>query len=168
MKQIPILIRAFALACALPLVSWAQQTVSGTVTDDNGLPLPGATVVVQNTNRGTTTDFDGKYQIQAIQGETLTFSYVGYASQNITVGSNATINAQLLPAGTLEEVVVTGQNIEREARSLGYAVTSLGADAVQSKTEGDIGRILSGQVAGLNVIATSGISGSGTNIIIRG
>jgi hypothetical protein len=84
MKQIPILFRAFALACALPLVSWAQQTVSGTVTDDNGLPLPGATVVVQNTNRGTTTDFDGKYQIQAIQGETLTFSYVGYASQNIT------------------------------------------------------------------------------------
>ncbi|MGB0260930.1 MAG: carboxypeptidase-like regulatory domain-containing protein [Flavobacteriaceae bacterium] len=141
MKQIPILIRAFApsrlrafaLACALPLVSWAQQTVSGTVTDDNGLPLPGATVVVQNTNRGTTTDFDGKYQIQAIQGETLTFSYVGYASQNITVGSNATINVQMEPTGLLEEVVITAYGTTTKEAFTGSAGL-IGSDEISLRS----------------------------------
>lgn len=63
-----------------------QQSVSGTVTDESGLPLPGVSITVKNTTRGVTTDFDGKYNISASQGETLVFSYVGYATQEKSVG----------------------------------------------------------------------------------
>jgi hypothetical protein len=76
---------------------WAQ-TVSGTVMDENNQPLPGATVIVQGTTTGTFTDFDGKYQINAAQGQTLVFSYVGYATQNVVV-NNATHDVSLQPSG---------------------------------------------------------------------
>ena len=183
MKQIPILIRAFApsrlrafapsrlrafaLACALPLVSWAQQTVSGTVTDDNGLPLPGATVVVQNTNRGTTTDFDGKYQIQAIQGETLTFSYVGYASQNISVGSNATINVQMEPTGLLEEVVITAYGTTTKEAFTGSAGL-IGSDEISLRSATSPIGVLEGNTTGLQIINDSGAPGASPGIVIRG
>jgi hypothetical protein len=70
-----------------PLSIWAQEQVSGTVTDENGAPLPGATVLVEETNQGTTTDFDGNYQINAAQGQTLVFSYVGYTTQMLEISS---------------------------------------------------------------------------------
>ena len=99
-------------------------------------------MVVQNTNRGTTTDFDGNYQIQATQGETLAFSYVGYASQNIAVGSQATINVQMQTARLLEEVVITEKykslygNAPVEAwvdyRRTGYPELTPNPDAVPS------------------------------------
>ena len=76
--------------------SFAQQkNVSGTVSDENGLPLLGATVVISGTSSGTTTDFDGNYTINANTGDVLTFSYVGYQSQNITVGNSNTVNVTL-------------------------------------------------------------------------
>ncbi len=74
------------LLALMSMAAWAQ-TVSGTETDENNQPLPGATVIVQGTNNGTSTDFDGKYQINATQGQTLAFSYVGYATQNVTVST---------------------------------------------------------------------------------
>lgn len=92
--------------------AWAQ-TVSGTVTDENNQPLPGATVIVQGTNRWTSTDFDGKYQINATQGETLVFSYVGYATQSIAV-SGATQNVSLQPDNALDEVVLTALGLEKK------------------------------------------------------
>ena len=79
---------------ALTLSAYAQQ-VSGTVSDENGVPLPGATVVVEGTSTGVSTDFDGNYSISASQGDTLVFSFVGYASQSVVVGSSATINVSL-------------------------------------------------------------------------
>jgi len=74
------------------LVGFAQSTVSGTVSDSDGLPLPGATVVVQGTSIGVTSDFDGNYSISASQGDVLVFSYVGYESQTVTVGTSSTVN----------------------------------------------------------------------------
>ena len=77
-------------------LSFAQQnTISGTVSDENGLPLLGATIVISGTTSGTTTDFDGNYKINANTGDVLTFSYVGYQSQNITVGNSNTVNVTL-------------------------------------------------------------------------
>ena len=88
-------------------LSFAQEkTISGTVLDENGLPLPGATVVIQNTTTGVSTDFDGNYSISASSGDVLQFSYVGYATQTKTVGSANTINVTLQPDNALEEVVV--------------------------------------------------------------
>ena len=77
-------------------ISFAQnQNVSGTVSDENGLPLPGATVVVEGTTTGVSTDFDGNYSIQANQGDVLLFSYVGYSTQSQAVGASNTINVSI-------------------------------------------------------------------------
>ena len=90
-------------------ISFAQnQNVSGTVSDENGLPLPGATVVIEGTTTGVSTDFDGNYSIQANQGDVLLFSYVGYSTQSQAVGASNTINVSMEQDNALEEVVVVG------------------------------------------------------------
>lgn len=94
------------LLALMSTAAWAQ-TESGTVTDENNQPLPGATVIVQGTNNGTSTDFNGRYQINATQGQTLAYSYAGYATQNVTV-SAATHGVILELDNTLAEVVVVG------------------------------------------------------------
>ena len=120
-----------------------QKSVSGTILDETGGPLPGATVLVDGTNRGVTTDFDGNFSIQVSEGETLIVSYVGYADQSIPVGSQDSYSATLSPVNELEEVVVTALGIERESKSLGYSVsrvdteieyTCTGASAVETIT----------------------------------
>ncbi|MGY8920110.1 MAG: carboxypeptidase-like regulatory domain-containing protein, partial [Flavobacteriales bacterium] len=97
----------------------AQTSVSGTVSDSSGVPLPGATVVVAGTQNGVTTDFDGVYSISASEGDVLSVSYVGFITQNVTVGASASVNVTLVSDNTLEEVVVTALGITREAKSLG-------------------------------------------------
>ena len=124
-------------------------------------------MVVQNTNRGTTTDFDGKYQIQAIQGESLTFSYVGYASQNITVGSNAIINVQLLTSGTLEEVVVVAYGTQKREAVTG-SVAELKAEALENTHNPNIVQGIVGKLAGVQVINNSGQPGFSPTVRIRG
>ena len=133
-----------------------QKTVSGTVSDENGLPLIGATVVISGTSSGTTTDFDGNYKINANTGDVLNFSYVGYSDQNITVSASNTINTTLQPDNTLDEVVITAQGIKREKRSLGYAVTTLKSEKIEQKSEGDIARVLNGKIAGVNITSSNG------------
>ena len=88
-------------------LSLAQLTISGTVSDDEGIPLPGATVVVQNSSNGVSTDFDGLYSITANSGDVLVFSFVGYGDQSVTVGSSDKIDISLTSEGALEEVIVT-------------------------------------------------------------
>ena len=88
-------------------VALAQQVVTGSVTDQDGMPLPGATVVIKGTSSATTADFDGNYTIAAKNGEVLVISYVGYSAAEITV-DGATANAILSSSNDLEEVVVTG------------------------------------------------------------
>ena len=149
--------------------SFAQQkNVSGTVSDENGLPLLGATVVISGTTSGTTTDFDGNYKINANTGDVLTFSYVGYQNQNITVGNSNNVNVTLQLDNTLDEVVVTAQGIKREKKALGYSVSTLKSSEVESRPEGDIARVLNGKIAGVDIVGTGGLAGSGTNINIRG
>ena len=77
----------------------AQKTITGVVSDNEGLPLPGATILVQGTSTGVTTDFDGNFSITAEEGDTLNISYVGYQSQSIEVGDQDTLNISLaIPA----------------------------------------------------------------------
>ncbi|MGO4918284.1 SusC/RagA family TonB-linked outer membrane protein [Maribacter spongiicola] len=151
-------------------ISFAQQkTVSGTVTDQGGLPLPGVNIVVQGTTTGTQTDFDGNYSIMASQGETLLFTYIGQKAVRQAVGASSTVNVTMEEdAQALEEVVVTAQGIKREKKSLGYAVSSVGEEDLEQKAEGDVGRVLNGKASGVLINAASGVSGSATNIIIRG
>ncbi|GAA4271322.1 SusC/RagA family TonB-linked outer membrane protein [Aquimarina gracilis] len=146
-----------------------EKTVSGTVTDDKGLPLPGVNIVVKNTATGTQTDFDGNYSIETNKGAVLTFSYVGFSTKEMVVGDGDTINIQLEAAASeLEEVVVTAQGISRQKKALGYAVTTIAAESIEESPERDLARVLTGKVAGVAVTSTGGTVGSGTNIIIRG
>ncbi|MGB5822036.1 MAG: SusC/RagA family TonB-linked outer membrane protein [Saonia sp.] len=151
-------------------LSFAQEkTISGTVTDQDGLPLPGVNIVVVGTSTGTQTDFDGNYSITASSGQTLLFTYIGEKDVSMVVGTSNTINVQMEEdAQALEEVIVTAQGIKREKQALGYAVSEVGSEQLEQRPEGDVGRVLTGKASGLNITQQSGLSGSGTNIIIRG
>jgi hypothetical protein len=130
------------MALIVHLTFAQQKTVSGTVSDENGLPLIGANVIISGTSSGTTTDFDGKYLLNASTGDVLNFSYVGYSDQNITVGASNTIDATLQLDNTLDEVVVTAQGIKRDKKALGYAVTTIKSEAIENKPETDIAKLL--------------------------
>ena len=158
-----------ALCLSMAFVQAQEKSVSGTVTDQEGVPLPGVNIIVKGTTNGTQSDFDGQYLIEASVGDVLVFSYLGQRTVERSVGAENTINVQMQEdASQLEEVVVTAQGIVREKRSLGYAVTTVEADKVESRPEADIARVLNGKVAGVNITNNNGLSGSGTNIIIRG
>ncbi|MEZ4811529.1 MAG: SusC/RagA family TonB-linked outer membrane protein [Allomuricauda sp.] len=151
-------------------LSFAQdKTITGTVTDADGLPLPGVNIVVEGTTNGTQTDFDGNYSISASQGQTLLFTYIGQKPASRVVGAGNVINVQMEEdTQALEEVVVTALGIKREKQALGYAVAEVSSEQLEEKAEGDLGRVLTGKASGVNITQQSGLSGSGTNIIIRG
>lgn len=157
----------FAITC-MSASLWAQQIVSGTVTDESGVPMPGATVVVQGTNNGTTTDFDGKYQIQASQGQTLVFSFVGYANQSVTVCSSATVDVQLQTDNELDEVVLTALGLEKKKDNDLSSSTSVKKEAISKSGESGIIQGLAGKTSGLKITRNTGDPGSGAYIQIRG
>ncbi len=148
----------------------AQTKISGKVTSaDDGTGIPGVTVQIKGTAKGTQTGLDGGYSIEAASNQTLVYSFVGMLSQEVAVGNKATINVALgSDAQALSEVVVTAQGIVREKKALGYAVTTVGADLINNRPEADISRVLQGKAPGVNITSTGGVSGTGTNIVIRG
>ncbi len=160
----------FTLCLALSMqFAFAQEkTVTGVVSDESG-PLPGANVIIKSTKKGTQTDVDGKYSLKAKAGDVLIFSFIGMKDATATVGASNTVNMVMKSGGEeLSEVVVTSQGIKKEKKALGYAVTTIKAEEFASKPSTDIARALTGKAPGVNIQQTSGLSGSGTNIIIRG
>ena len=149
-------------------LSFAQKTVSGTVTDSSGVPLPGATVVVQGTSNGVTTNFDGIYSISANEGDQLVASFVGYASVSATVGASSTLDFSLSPDNSLEEVVVTALGITRAAKSLGFAQQAVSGDALTKTKETDFRTALAGKVAGVQVIGGTSSTFEPSAIRLRG
>jgi len=150
-------------------LTFAQQTISGNVTDDNGLPLPGVNIVIKGTATGTQSDFDGNYTINANVGQTLVFTYVGFATQERAVtASTSRIDLQMQAGEELTQVIVTGFSIAREKKAIGYAVSEVASESIEQRSEGDVARVLSGKSSGVVINNTSGISGSATNINIRG
>ena len=144
----------------------AQNIVAGTITDEDGVFLPGASITVLDSNVGTISDFDGKFSIQANTGDTLIVSYVGYTNQEIVVSENS--NFQItLRSNLLDEVVVTALGISREKKSLGYSVSEISGDNVNTIKDNNLANSLTGKVAGLQ-ISTAGSLGSGSRITIRG
>ncbi len=149
-------------------LTFAQQTISGTVTDDIGLPLPGVNIVIKGTTTGTQSDFDGNYTIDANVGQTLVFTYVGFSTQERAVTASTTrIDLQMQAGEELTEVIVTGYGIKREKKALGYAVSTVDSELIEGKPQSDIVRSLSGKVSGVQITGTGGATGSGTNFIIR-
>lgn len=146
-----------------------EKTISGTVTDEKGLPLPGTTIILKGTTSGVSTDFDGNYSIKAIQGSTLVFSFVGYDTQEIRVETSSTINVVLKEnAQTLDEVVITALGIKRNERSLGYSVNAIKSEEITENSEPDLLRSLNGKVPGVNINVSTGVAGASNKINIRG
>ncbi|EWH14360.1 TonB-dependent receptor plug [Cellulophaga geojensis KL-A] len=149
-------------------IAYSQQ-ISGTVTDSEGIPLLGVTIVVKGTQNGTTTDFDGKYIIDAKQSDVLKFSYIGMLPKEITVGATSVINVTLEEdASLLDEVVVTAFGVEKKEKSLGYSVTQVKSEDLNLSGQANALEALQGRVAGVQINRTSGSSGGGVDILIRG
>ena len=144
-----------------------QSTVTGTVTDADGTPLPGANVLVKGTTNGTQTDFDGNYTLNADGNAVLVFSYLGFETLEIAVAGKTTINATLQEdAAALDEVVVTGYTTESK-RETTAAVSIVKAEDLAAVPSGNIEQQLQGRVAGVTVI-TNGQPGSTSQIRVRG
>ncbi|KIA99886.1 SusC/RagA family TonB-linked outer membrane protein [Flavobacterium sp. KMS] len=144
-----------------------ERVVSGIVSDNTGMPLPGVSVLVKGTKSGTQTDFDGKYSIKASPSQILVFSYIGMKTQEI-VASSPSVSAKLSSSSVeLEGVVVTALGIKREKKSLGYSAQSVTAEQVSTVPTGNFVNNLSGKVAGLSVTQGTNFGGS-TNVVLRG
>lgn len=144
-----------------------ERAVSGTVSDNAGLPLPGVSVLVKGTKSGTQTDFDGKYSIKATSSQVLIFSYIGMKTQEITASSTA-VNVNLKDDSVqLEGVVVTAFGIKKQKRSLGYATANVGAKELTEVTNVNVFESLSGKVAGVDITAPAQV-GASSKVIIRG
>lgn len=151
----------------LPLSIFSQNTVEGTVVDDQNIPVPGINILVEGTQRGTTTDFDGNYTLEVSEGEVIVFSYLGFKTQKITYTGQNRVDVTLQPdTEQLEEVVLIGYGTSKK-KDLTGSVTSIAEDDF---TKGNIitpENLINGRVAGVTV-NTSGAPGSGSEIRIRG
>ncbi|MEJ6556890.1 MAG: TonB-dependent receptor [Flavobacteriaceae bacterium] len=147
----------------------AQQDISGTVVEqDTGGGLPGVTIVISGTNKGTTTDFDGNFTISANKGDLLIVSYIGFDTQQITIGDETSISIQLAEGqNKLNEIVVTGYGTQIKKEVTG-AVAVIGAESIEKLNPVRIEQALQGQVAGVNITSASGAPGAASNIRIRG
>ncbi|MCY4216704.1 MAG: TonB-dependent receptor [Flavobacteriaceae bacterium] len=159
--------------CFIILTCWighAQQTnaVSGTVSDDQGLPLMGVSVIEVGTNNGTVTGFDGTYTIDVQNEAFLSFSYLGFVSQEYEILSSQTINVALQPdQSALEEVVVIGYGSVRR-KDLTGSVGTADLEDINTAPVGSIDGALGGRVAGLLITSSQGRPGASTDIRIRG
>ena len=146
----------------------AQQTVTGTVTDENDQGIPGANIVVQGTTNGTQSDFDGNYTITVSSGDVLVFSYLGYATQNVTVGDQTTINVNMqTDQQQLDEVIVIGYGTARKKDVTG-AVSRVSAESFENQPVTRVDEALQGRAAGVTVAKANGAPGAGIKIRIRG
>ncbi|MFP4845924.1 VIT domain-containing protein [Winogradskyella sp. PE311] len=150
-------------------IDTTKRIVNGTiVASTDGLPLPGASVVVKGTNRGAQTDFDGNFTINAQPNETLVFSYIGYINREFTLNSNRNLDIVLSEdASTLDEVVVVGYQTLRKATTR-VASVSVTAETIENRPNASFVQTLSGQVAGLNITSNSGQPGGNSIVRLRG
>ena len=150
-------------------ISFGQEkVVSGTVTDQNNLPLPGVNVLVKGTSTGTQTDFDGNYSIRASVGQTLVFSYLGQKTIENKVGSSNTISISMEEdASQLEEVVVVGYGTQSK-RTLTDAISRLSSEDIEEVPNPNLQNALVGKAAGVQITQTNGKAEGGINIRVRG
>ena len=149
--------------------SFAQErAVSGNVVDQDNVPLPGVSVVVVGTTRGTQTDFDGNYTIRVNSNETLRFTYIGQTTVDRNVGTASVVNVQMMEdAEALEEVVVQGyRTAAREKSSI--ASQTITAKSIENRPNANVIQTLSGQVAGLDISTSSGQPGAAPTVRLRG
>lgn len=145
------------------------ETITGQVLDNEGEPLIGATVAVKGGGAATATDIDGNFTLKARPGDTLTFSYIGYANQEHKVGANTKFDITMSEdSKMLDEVVVTALGIKREQKSLSYNVQQLKGDVLSENKDANFINGLAGKVAGVNINASSSGVGGISKVVMRG
>ncbi|WP_031426100.1 SusC/RagA family TonB-linked outer membrane protein [Flavimarina sp. Hel_I_48] len=145
-----------------------QKTITGTVTDNENMPLPGVSVMVRGTTKGAQTDFDGNYSISAERGSTLVLSYIGFKPTEILIGDSDTYDASLqVETGELEEVIVMGY-VSKRREDLTGSTVQINSDELQQTPMASVDQALQGKVAGLQISSSSGTPGAVQNIRIRG
>ena len=149
-------------------ISFAQdRTISGTVSDETG-PLPGVNVLKKGTTSGVETDFDGKFSIQAKNGDILIFSFVGMKTIEKTVGTSNTISVVMASDNVLDEVVVTALGMSKKEKAIGYAVQKVDGEKLSQSKETNIVNSLQGQIAGVQIQGSQSALGGSSRITIRG
>jgi TonB-linked SusC/RagA family outer membrane protein len=166
MKQ-NFIFKTFLFLC-LSITAFGQK-ISGKVTDETGDALPGVSVTIKGIPKGTTTDVDGNYSLDVPSSGTLVFSYVGYAAQEIKVGSSSTIDVKMVSdASALSEVVVTALGISKDQRTLSYATQQVDTKNFSKAKELNVANSLAGRVAGLDVVRSSSGLGGSSRVVLRG
>ena len=150
-------------------VSFAQEkTISGTVSDKSGV-LPGVSIVIEGSNRGVETNFDGKYSIEANSGDVFVFRYLGYETAKITVANSNIINITLVEGGeVLDEIVITAYGIKRDKKSLGFSQQTVAGPALTQAKETDLSNALAGKVSGVQIVGNSSSTFGNSTIRLRG
>ncbi|SEA75366.1 SusC/RagA family TonB-linked outer membrane protein [Pedobacter hartonius] len=169
MKKIYVRCFCVLLLSLLTMSTYAQKTVTGTVKDAGGDPLPAVSVMVKGTKLGTNTDGTGRFSISAPANAVLVFRYLGFKIQETAVGTSGIVNVVLLEdKNDLSEVVVTALGIQREKKSLGYAVQEVKGSTLVETREPNLVNTLSGKVAGLQVTRSSNGPAGSSKITLRG
>ncbi|RYF37901.1 MAG: SusC/RagA family TonB-linked outer membrane protein [Chitinophagaceae bacterium] len=151
------------------VLAFAQvRVISGLVSSAPGTPLPFASVTIKGTTKGTTTDANGNFKLEAQKGDVLVISAVGTKSTEITVGDNNTYSVTLEASGDLSEVIVTALGIKRDVRSVGYAVQSVSAEDLTFSKSVDVSASLAGKVAGVKLVGSPSSTYDNATITIRG
>ena len=167
-KKFSIVLVSFVLFFAQILLA-QQSSVSGTVTDESGEPLPGVNVIEQGTTNGTSTDFDGNFSIEISDGATLEFSSMGFAPKSVAVAGQTSITVSLEEdSEQLGEVVVTALGIRKEQKALGYSLTEVGGEELSSIKQPNAINALQGKIAGVNITQNATGAAGSSRVIIRG
>ncbi len=161
--------RLLILLCLISSTVLAQmKTVTGTVTDEDGLPLPGVNIIIKDTNRGTQSDFDGNYAIETQNGEIISFSYVGFVTSEIAVADQNEINITLVAdISTLEEVVVVGFGTQSR-RKITANIASISSEEINEIPTPSLQSTLTGKAAGVQVTQLNGKVEGGIKVRVRG
>lgn len=168
MKLTKLLIFCFSSILFSVYAQAQDVTVNGIVNDESGMPVPGASVVIKGTGKGTSSDFDGKFQLQAPSNGVLTITFIGYATINEPINGRSKIVVQLRPESqTLNEVVVIGYGTQKKSVVTG-AISKVKSEDIENLPVSRVEQTLQGRVSGVTIAASSGQPGSASTIRVRG
>ena len=154
----------------LPLFLFSQKTIKGTVTDQSLLPLPGATILIEGSDQGTVTDFDGNFElIISAESTNLIVSYTGYLTKTVEIGDQLNFSIQLEESvEALSEVVVTALGFKENKDQMGSTSSVVSVESVNRAGEATLINSLSGKASSVQIIRPNGDPGAGSSIKIRG
>ncbi|MEP3388923.1 MAG: carboxypeptidase-like regulatory domain-containing protein, partial [Reichenbachiella sp.] len=168
-QKLNLMLMMLALNVMIITPVFAQDIkVSGVINSEENEPLPGVTILVQGTTKGTVSDIDGKYALEVPTDAVLDFSFIGYLKQSVSVGGRSTIDVSMSPdIAQLEEVVVVGYGTQKKSTLTG-SISKVKNEKLDQIAVARVDDALIGQVSGVNVQATSAEAGAAPTITIRG